>query len=350
MINYRLASIEDNQQLLELASSTGMSGNMALRIDRYPNFFELNKLRGKTNVYVALENDIIVGSICVSDQNVYINQGKYPLYYISDFKVAKTHRNMGIGLQLTNEVVKYLESQNADFAFLNVSKGNKRPFVFFSDRSHYPDFQNIGIFKTFQFIGSNKKASNSKYNIVLAEGTNEELKFLNNYYSKQELACVITKDKIKDSSHYVVRDKNQIIAVMCIIDTMKMKQNVVLKMPLYLKYFLVIINACSKILKISKLPKENEPIQMLYVKYLALRDYDKSLISMLISHAKQCAYNKSYSFVSLTLHEKDPLIKKLPNMIKFTFYSVGMLVSMKDSKELMEKIQKGVPFKDYSIV
>ena len=125
MINYRLASFEDNQQLLELTSSTGMSGKMALRIDRYPNFFELNKLRGKTNVYIAVENDLIVGSICVSDQKVYINNQVHPLYYISDFKVANTHRNKGIGLQLTNEVVKYLESQNADIAFLNVAKGKE---------------------------------------------------------------------------------------------------------------------------------------------------------------------------------------------------------------------------------
>ena len=152
MIYYRLATIEDNQQLLELTSSTSMSGEMGLRIDRYPNFFELNKLRGKTNVYIALQNDLIVGSICVSDQIVYINNEEYPLYYISDFKVAKTHRNRGIGLQLTHEVAKYLETQNADFAFLNLSKGNKRPFVFFKDRSHYPDFQNIGAFKVFQFI------------------------------------------------------------------------------------------------------------------------------------------------------------------------------------------------------
>ena len=147
MIDFRLATSEDNAQLLELTSSTGMAGKMALRIDRHPNFFALNKLRGKTKVYIAIENDVIVGSICVSDQKVYIDGQVHPLYYISDFKVAATHRNKGIGLRLTNEVVKYLETQNADFAFLNVAKGNKRPFVFFSERSHYSDFENIGVFK-----------------------------------------------------------------------------------------------------------------------------------------------------------------------------------------------------------
>lgn len=350
MINYRLASFEDNQQLLELTSSTGMSGEMALRIDRYPNFFELNKLRGKTNVYIAIENDLIVGSICVSDQKAYINSQVHPLYYISDFKVANTHRNKGIGLQLTNEVVKYLESQNADIAFLNVAKGNKRPFVFFNDRSHYPDFQNIGIFKIFQFIGSNEKKSHSNFKIEPTDATDEVIGFLNDFYLKHQLACVITKDKLKETELYEIRQDGQLMAVMCTIDTMGMKQNVVLKMPSHLKYLLKFINCFKNILKISKLPSENEPIKMLYIKYLAIPDYNSKLVSVLISYAKQLAYNKLYSFVSLGLHESDPLITKMPKFIKFTFYSVGMLVSMKNNIDLMEKIKKGVPFEDYSIV
>ena len=350
MIYYRLATFEDNKQLLELTSSLWMPGKMALRIDRNPNFFELNKLRGRTNVYVAIEDHSIVGSICVSHEKVYINKEQYSLYYISDFKVAQTHRNRGIGFQLTNEVVNYLETENADFAFLNVSKGNKRPFIFFSDRAQYPDFENIGLFKIFQFIGFNKKNFKSKYNIKLTEGNSEILEFLNDYYSRHELANVITKEKIQGTQLFEVRQKTELIAAMCLIDTMEMKQNVVIKMTWYLKFLVSFINGISSIFKMSKLPKENEPVNMLYIKYLAVKTYDKALIASLISHARQCAYQKSYSFVSLGLHERDPLIKNLPNILKFTFNSIGMLVSLKRSQELMEKVQKGVPYKDYSIV
>jgi ribosomal protein S18 acetylase RimI-like enzyme len=350
MIKYRLATFKDNQQLLELTMSAGMPGKMALRIDRHPDFFKLNNLRGETKVYVAIEDTNIVGSICVSYQKVFINKKQHPLYYISDFKVSKAHRNLGIGLELTNTIVKYLETQNADFAFLNVSKGNKRPFVFFSDRGHYPDFQNIGTFTTFQYIGSKKKLSNKKYSIELTAGTSEIIKFLNDYYSQYELANVITNDKIKDTDLYVVREQNQIRAVMALIDTMEMKQNVVLKMPWHLKGIIACINVFCKLFKLSKLPKENEPIKMLYVRYLALREYDKALVSALISFAKQQAYNKSYSFVSISLHENDILLQKLPKFMRFTFHSVGMLVSIKDSKKLMEVIKKRMPFRDYSTV
>jgi hypothetical protein len=83
---------------------------------------------------------------------------------------------------------------------------------------------------------------------------------------------------------------------------------------------------------------------------LALKDYDKTLISTLISFAKQQAYNKSYSFVAISLHENDILLQKLPKFMRFTFHSVGMLVSMKNSEKLMELIKKRMPFRDYSAV
>lgn len=350
MVNYRLANKEDNQQLLELTSSTAMSGKMALRIDRYPNFFDLIKLRGKSKVFVATENNKIVGSICVSLEQVYVNKDIVPLYYISDFKVAQTHRGRGVGLQLTNEVVKYLETENADFAFLNVSKGNKRPFIFFSDRSHYPDFENIGIFKILQFIGSNTTRINTKFNIELSPVNDDVIDFLNQYYSKHELANVITKEKLKESEIYIVRQNNDIVAAMCLIDTMNMKQNIVLKSPRLIRYFIRFTNHFSKVLNISKMPAENEPIKMLYIKYLAVNNNNKDIVKALIKKAKNEAYIKKYSFVSLGLHENDPLIKALPGLFKLTFYSVGMLVSMKNSKGLMNQVKKGVPFKDYSIV
>lgn len=350
MIHYRLATFEDNQQLLELTSSTGMLGKMALRIDRFPNFFSLNQLRGETNVYTAVEGGLIIGCISVSRQQVCVDKKQYPLYYVSDLKVAQNHRHQGIGLQLAKEVLKFLESRNADLIFLNVSKGNERPFVFLSDSSYYPDFENIGTFKIFQFIGSNKKSVNSKFKIKLTEGHSEILAFLNEYYSNYELASIITKDKIQNTELFEVKNEGHLIAVMCLIDTMKMKQNVVIKMAWHLKFLVSFINSMRGIFKMSKLPKENEPVNMLYIKYLAVKAYDKALIATLISHARQCAYHKSYSFVSLGLHERDPLIKNLPNILKFAFNSIGMMVSLKRSKELMGKVQKGVPYKDYSIV
>ena len=100
MITYRLANKEDNQQLIQLTAATGMTGETSLRIDRNPDFFKLLDKRGESRVIIALDGNSIVGSICVSLQQIYVGGQVLPLYYIGDFKVAASHRKMGIGLQL----------------------------------------------------------------------------------------------------------------------------------------------------------------------------------------------------------------------------------------------------------
>jgi hypothetical protein len=73
-------------------------------------------------------------------------------------------------------------------------------------------------------------------------------------------------------------------------------------------------------------------------------------VKLLVNHARNIAYKKSYSFVSIGLHEKDPLHKSFGGLFKMSFYSVGMLVSIKNNRALIEKVINGIPFEDYSLV
>jgi ribosomal protein S18 acetylase RimI-like enzyme len=350
MIRYRLANHEDNHQLIALTAATGMTGETALRIDRHPDFFKLLEMRGKSLVFVALDTNTIIGSLCASLQQVYVGGEICPLYYIGDFKVAAPYRNRGVGLRLCDELADHIVLQGADLAFLNVSKGNSKPFSFFKNRSHIPDFANIGIFKIHQFIGKRKKIVHPAYKIEETPVTEELIKFLDTYQSRYELGCPVTKEKLQDGRLFTVRHHSQIIAAMCLMDTMKIKQNVAMKLPVKLKYGLKILNFLHGISGISKMPLINEPIRMIYIKYLAVDNRQKSLVKLLIHHARNIVYDQSYSFASIGLHEKDPLHDCFTGLLKLTFNSIGMLVSIKNNHSLIEKIRQGIPFEDYSLV
>jgi ribosomal protein S18 acetylase RimI-like enzyme len=350
MIKYRLATNKDNQQLIELTAVSGMVGETALRIDRKPDFFKLLNMRGDTKVFIALDNETLIGSLCVSLQNVYVGGQIVPLHYIGDFKVAEAYRNKGIGLQLCNQMADYLTSIDADLAFLNFSKGNGRPVSFFKNRPHVPDFDNIGVFNIHQFIGKKKKAFHSMYKIELSPVTDEVLKFLNSHYRKYELGSVVTKEKLEDTTVFIIQHENKILAAMCLVDTMKVKQNVVMKLSWKNKLLLFLVNMFAGVSGISKMPTLHAPVQMMYIKYLAMDSHDKQLVKFLIDHARNVVYEKLYSFVSIGLHEKDPLHACLSNLFKLTFNSIGMLVSIKGNRELIEKVKQGIPFEDYSLV
>ncbi len=350
MITYRLATDSDNQQLIELTAAAGMAGETGLRIDRKPDFFSLLNMRGESKVFVAVDDHMIIGSLCVSLQQVYVGGEIFPFYYIGDFKVATSYRNKGIGLQLCDQLADYVISNNGDLAFLNVSKGNTKPVSFFKNRPGVPDFENIGIFKIHQFIGKRKKINHPEYKIESATVSDELIEFLNVHYSHYELGPVITTEILKDAEIFVIRKDKKIIATMCLLDTMPVKQNVVTKLSWQMKPLLYFINLISDIAGISKMPVLNEPVRMIYIRYLAVNDKNAAIVKLLINHARNIVYKRSYSFASIGLHEKDPFNNCFSGMFKMTFNSVGMLVTIKDSKILIENIKKGIPFEDYSLV
>lgn len=350
MIKYRLASNEDNQGLLELTASSGMQGETSLLIDRKPDFFGLLNMRGESKVFVALDGNTIIGSLCVSSQQVYVGGKILPIQYIGDFKVAESFRNKGIGLRLCDELARYVISIDADLAFLNVSKGNAKPFSFFKNRPDIPDFENIGLFKIHQFIGRRKKVFDKDYKIESTDVNEELIAFLNSCYCKYELGSVITEEKLQGTNCFLVRQGNNIIAAMCLVDTMNVKQNIATKISWQMKSVLKVMQKCKGILGISKMPLLNEPVRMMYIKYLAINKLDRKLVKFMINHARQIAYQKSYSFISIGLHEKDPLNKCFSGMLKLTFNSIGMLVSIKDNRALIEKVKQGIPCEDYSLV
>ena len=345
-----MATSCDNQQLIALTASSGMAGEIALRIDRKPDFFKLLEMRGETTVFVALDGETIIASLCVSLQQVYVGGEIYPLRYIGDFKVAEEYRKKGIGLRLCDNMADYVICNNSDLAFLNVSKGNNKPVSFFRNRPNVPDFDNIGIFKIHQFIGKKRKKMPARYNIQMTETTDDVLSFLNEYYKKYELGSVITKDKLVGTHVYKIQQNNMIIAVMCLADTMNLKQNVVTGISFKMKALLKAMNFFSGLVGISKMPTLNEPVRMMYIKYLAVNNQEQEVVKSLINFARDIVYRKSYSYVSIGLHEKDPLHNCFNGLLKITFKSVGMLLSIKNSKPLIEKVKNGIPFEDYSLV
>ncbi len=350
MIRYRLAEHSDNQQLLDLTASTGMQGDISILIDRQPDFFKLLEKRGETKVFVALDDDRIIGSLSVSSQLVYVGGERLPVQYIGDFKVHESYRNKGIGLMLCNEMADYVISAGSDLAFLNVAKGNKKPMSFFKNRPLVPDFECIGIFNIHQFTGRRKRFLSRSYDIQKSAATDAVIQFLHEYYRKYQLGPVLTRENIEITDIFIVLEQDIIKGVMCLADTMQYKQNIVMKLSRKMKWLLNLLNSLKNVLGISRMPVPGEQVKMIYIKYLAVTHHEKKLVRLMLHHARNAVYDKDYSFVSIGIHERDPLNKCFAGTFKLTFKSVGMLLTIQNNQQLIEKVKQGIPFEDYSLV
>jgi ribosomal protein S18 acetylase RimI-like enzyme len=90
----RDAEPSDNEGLVALARECSMSGDVELRVDRAPDFFALNRLEGdKWRLAVAERAGEIVGCICFSERESYLDGVAQRTGYVGDLKVHPGHRD-----------------------------------------------------------------------------------------------------------------------------------------------------------------------------------------------------------------------------------------------------------------
>lgn len=99
----RDATPADNPALIRLAAACTMNGDVAMRVDRAPDFFALNRLEGeRSRVGVVTRDDgDVVGCVAMAKRLAYVNGVVRPIGYASDLKVHPGARRSGAADLLT---------------------------------------------------------------------------------------------------------------------------------------------------------------------------------------------------------------------------------------------------------
>jgi GNAT superfamily N-acetyltransferase len=100
-VTVRDAVAQDNGALMALAELCPMNGDLALRIDRRPDFFALNRLAGdRWRVGVVDGDNGPIGCIGVAARPAFVGGRSGRLAYVGDLKVHPAQRGRGIGRAL----------------------------------------------------------------------------------------------------------------------------------------------------------------------------------------------------------------------------------------------------------
>jgi hypothetical protein len=102
-LRLRDATANDNDALIELTAACTMHGDIALRMDRSPDFFALNRLEGNaTRIGVVTDSaERIVGCVAAARRTAYVNGVETAITYASDLKVHPSARRSGTADLLT---------------------------------------------------------------------------------------------------------------------------------------------------------------------------------------------------------------------------------------------------------
>lgn len=349
MLNIRFAKADDNDRLIALTASSPMNGTISLRIDRKPDFFRLLNERGESKVLIAEFENEVAGCISVSRQKVYINGDIHELFYLGDFKIKELYRGTRISLLMIAVLKQYVTSLDADLFFCTAADGNHPVFPFFDGRLEIPPFQHAGTFNVFQLLAFKKKQVHDGFTILDKATNNELVTYLNNHFSKYQLGAVIEDNQLRKTINILIRDANgKLKGAMCLQDTLPWKQNIVVGLSSSMSFLLRCAKYLQPLIGMSALPQLGQPVRMLYAKYFVASD--QKVARQLIDYGRNLVYQMNYSFLSLGMHSKDPLISYVKRFPRFTFQSHGMITSLKKNQVIINAIRNGVIFEDYSLV
>jgi len=340
----------DNEALVNLTSQTPMQGKISIRIDREPDFFRLLDMRGSSFVIVAELQNTIIGCCSASSVDVFVDGKPEVVFYLADFKIHPDYRKSTVAMRIGKAMLQKFELLDADLLFGTAAYGNDDVKPFFTGRAFLPKAEEVGIFNVFLIIPTSFKKKNIKYHLGEVPLISSTISFFNNFMKKYQLGPVYSESSFDNNILITASFNNELVAAITLFDTGPAKQNVLIQLPLFLKCIIKSIGALNTIYTIVRLPKINEVVQILYIKSFACKQGHEEALKLLLGRARNIAHEKKYTFLTIGIHEKDPLIKIFANYLKITFKSVGYVTSLKNNKDKINYILKGIPFEDYSLV
>lgn len=124
----RLATPDDNEALIDLTAACPMEGDVALCIDRAPDFFALNRLEGdrwRVGVVDSAERRAIA-CVATAERRVWLNGNPRAVVYAGDLKVHPDYRDARTADALERFVVETARDTagNATPTYLTILGGN----------------------------------------------------------------------------------------------------------------------------------------------------------------------------------------------------------------------------------
>jgi hypothetical protein len=340
----------DSEKLIKLTRLSPMKGTIGLRIDRTPDFFSLLKLSESFIALVAENIDKeIIGSFVATKNQLCIMQKVTTGYYLRDLKIHPDYKGNSIAYMLVKKMYERLKALQADILYCTAADGNSTVMPFFTGRAGIPAFVTAGTFNVYQLLPK----LNNKQNALQSKLNKQGVQFFMDEYAKRYsfYSANIQKDISDGGINFSLVNNETITAAVNAFDAAAYKQNIVTSHSCSIGLLLLLIRCLKVFLPISRLPKKNEPLKILYARYYAYTKEKGNNLIALLNKLRAYAYDKQYHFVSIAADEKDKdtnqIIKPLS---KFIFRSALMITSLQNNKELLQQICNGIKFEDYALV
>jgi len=293
----RLANIADNQNLLALSRSAPMESNLAVNVERAPDYFQLANLQGDdARVFVAEQDGVIKGAVGCCLREVVLLGRRTLIGYIGGIKVAAEARKGLTSFRLMNAVADHLRTTPIEVAIVITMENNAAMAPILAGRLGMPPFHLLGQFNL-NYIWPLFKPRVSAHYLIrpLREDDLEPLAhlftgFFQNYaltveWTPARLSALLKQPNFGPGNILIAEEDGRPVAALSFWDQLAFKQTIVAQYGGWLK-------TVASLLKSFKfLPAEGEPFNELNLRHLVYEDGKslaaRDLIRFLINEKRQ---------------------------------------------------------------
>jgi ribosomal protein S18 acetylase RimI-like enzyme len=313
----REATRNDNQALLDLQKKCPMGVDFVVAVDSSPDYFARSQPLQDWHVFVAVENQQIVGSIACTIDTRHIQGKPTKTTFLYGMMVDPAKRRTGVATRLQQHVENYLSKQKVILCHLLVMEENT-PSISLCQKN---GFQHIKDCSRFSLMVYKPMKLQNEANIKLMTSTDTKsvVAMINETYQDHDFYMPYTGETFKEYIQKLPQDNQENILIF------KQGENIqaclgywnfnqvikerILKLSTKLKAMTLPIKFLGLFTKMPKIPKPGEALKQWYLFPMAYKD--ATALTELIRHVNNVALKNNITTLVTVQDDQSPLVSVL---------------------------------------
>jgi ribosomal protein S18 acetylase RimI-like enzyme len=309
----REATEDDNDTLNELQKKCPMGTSLVLGVDSSPDYFARSKPFKDWHVFVAAENNTIVGSAAFAVKDTYVEDRQVKTGYEYGFIVDPLHRRKGIAEKLQRHIEQIALDNNVELLHLDIIEDNIPSINLFSKMG----FEKVKDCTTFSLMPYKKHKTTLEANIRSMEETDSDAvsDLINETYRNYDFFTPYHPNSLleflKRMPHFdfhnilLLEDKGGIEACLGYWEYNKVRKYIVQKLNWKLKTQTYLIRMIGLFTKMPQIPKLGEALLSYNLTITGYRNPES--LAELIRTVVNIALKNKINFIHVTVDPRNPI-------------------------------------------
>lgn len=317
MMFIREADEGDNDVLNELQKKSPMGTSLVLRVDSSPDYFARSRPFKEWHVFVAVDNDNIVGSAAFAIDDTYVEGRKVKAAYEYGFIVDPLHRRKGIAEKLQKHIEQMALDDGVSLLHLDIIEDNIPSLSFFSKMG----FRKVGDCLTISLMPYKRQkiADEGKIRSMKEADVDLVTGLLNQMYRGYDFFTPFEHNDfveyLERIPHFdfgnilVLENDGELEACLGIWEYDKIRKYIVEKLNWRLTLQTRLIRIVGLFTKMPYIPKPGEPLLSYNLATLAYKKAES--MHELLNKAVNIALDNKVNFIHVTIDSSCPFVSAI---------------------------------------